>query len=92
MIGEKQFWDLGFGTEAMHLLCKVGFEMLNLHRIMLRVLSDNARAIKAYEKVGFVHEGTLREANFKNGKYIDMHVMSILRSEWQTMEVEHGEA
>ena len=92
VIGEKQFWDLGFGTEAMHLLCKVGFEMLNLHRIMLRVLSDNTRAIKAYGKVGFVHEGTLREANYKNGKYLDMHIMSMLRSEWQMMEVEHGEA
>lgn len=78
-IGEKQFWNQGIGTQVMRLLLKHGFETLNLNRIALRVFADNPRAIRAYEKAGFVHEGRLRQANFKNGRYRDEIVMSVLR-------------
>ena len=80
-IGEKRFWNQGYGSEAMRLLVKFGFETLNLHRIWLRVLANNLRAIHSYEKVGFVHEGRMREAEFKNGSYADTLLMSILESE-----------
>ena len=82
MIGDKTAWNKGYGTETMELLLKHGFETLNLHRIFLRVYSTNPRAIRAYEKAGFVHEGTMREAVYKNGKYADIHFMSVLRPEW----------
>lgn len=81
-IGDKTYWNNGYGAEAIRLLLKVGFETMNLHRIWLRVQGNNARAIHCYEKVGFVHEGRKREAEYKNGRYHDMILMSVLRDEW----------
>jgi RimJ/RimL family protein N-acetyltransferase len=81
MIGDKSYWDRGYGTEAVRLLCQHGFNTLNLNRIYLRVLENNPRAIRAYEKAGFTHEGRQRQAEFRKGKYIDMLVMSMLKGE-----------
>lgn len=81
-IGEKSYWNQGLGTEAVRLLCKHGFDTLNLNRIYLRVLDTNQRAIRAYEKADFTHEVRMRQAEFRNGRYIDMHVMSILKNEF----------
>ncbi len=85
-IGDKSVWNKGLGTESVQLLLEHGFETLNLHRIYLRVYSTNARARRSYEKVGFVLEGTLREAVYRQGKYADVLVMSVLRSEWSAVE------
>ena len=82
MIGEKQFWDKGFGTEAMRRMCQYGFEELNLHRIYLRVFEGNDRGKRAYQKVGFVYEGTMREARYHRGRYWDVDFMSIIKSAW----------
>jgi RimJ/RimL family protein N-acetyltransferase len=81
-IGETKYWDCGYGTKAMNLMLRHGFKTLNLNRIMLRVFSDNPRAIHVYEKCGFVHEGILRQAVFSNGSYKDEILMSILFDEW----------
>jgi diamine N-acetyltransferase len=81
-IGEKKFWNQGYGTSVMRLLLHYGFDTLNLNRIWLRVFSDNPRAVRTYEKAGFIHEGRQREAAFKRGKYVDTLLMSVLRSEW----------
>lgn len=81
-IGDKSFWNQGHGTEVMRLLLRYGFITLNLNRIYLRVFETNPRAIRAYEKAGFVHEGRMRQAEFRDGKYIDVLLMSVLRSEW----------
>jgi diamine N-acetyltransferase len=82
-IGEKSYWNQGYGTEAMGMLLKHGFQTLNLNRIFLRVFESNPRAIRAYEKAGFIHEGSLRHAEYKNGEYIHVLLMSVIRSEWQ---------
>ena len=82
-IGEKSFWNQGFGTKVMRLMLKHGFENLNLHRIWLRVFENNQRALRAYEKAGFTLEGKFREAQFIEGKYVDVMIMSMLQSEWQ---------
>ncbi len=82
-IGEKKYWNQGFGTHVMRLLLKHGFETLNLNRISLRVHEDNPRAARSYEKAGFIKEGVLRQARFYGGEYIDVRLMSVLRSEWK---------
>ena len=82
-IGEKDYWNKGFGREAALLTLKHGFEDLNLNRIYLYAFEFNTRAIASYKAAGFVHEGTLREAIFKNGRYYNVHVMSVIRSEWK---------
>lgn len=86
MIGDKTAWNQGYGTEAMQLMLKVGFDTLNLNRIFLHVFETNPRAIRAYEKAGFVHEGRLRQAECKNGQMIDILVMSVLREEWRAKD------
>lgn len=88
MIGDKSAWNQGLGTEAMNLLLRHGFESLNLNRIFLRVYADNPRARRSYEKAGFVLEGTLREAVFKRGRFGDIHIMSVLRAEWEARKKE----
>jgi len=82
MLGDKSIWNQGYGTEVMQLLLKHGFGTLNLNRLFLRVYEENRWAIRTYEKVGFRHEGRLREALYKNGHYQDVLMMSILRAEW----------
>ncbi|MFW5714024.1 MAG: GNAT family N-acetyltransferase [Brevefilum sp.] len=86
MIGEKSFWDRGYGTETMRLLLRHGFNTLNLHRIWLQVYAKNKRGIRAYEKAGFVYEGKYRQAHYQEGEYHDIHLMSVLKEEWQTRE------
>ncbi len=81
VIGEKRLWNQGYGHESVELLVRHGFDTLNLHRIWLRVYANNHGAIHCYEKAGFVHEGRLREAMYKNGKYVDILIMSILENE-----------
>jgi diamine N-acetyltransferase len=86
LIGDKSAWNNGFGTETMVLLLRHGFETLNLNRLFLRVYGANVRAVRAYQKAGFIEEGRMREAVFKNGRYDDIIIMSVLRSEWKTQE------
>jgi len=81
-IGEKAMWNQGYGTETARLILKHGFDTLNLNRIYLQVFSTNPRAIRAYEKAGFVHEGALRQAQYIDGQYVDVLWMSVLRTEW----------
>ncbi|HRF93713.1 MAG TPA: GNAT family protein [Aggregatilineales bacterium] len=81
-IGDPDDWGKGYGSDAMNILIRFGFMELNLHHISLNVFSYNPRAIKSYEKVGFVHEGKRREALYRDGIYHDMHIMGILQREW----------
>jgi RimJ/RimL family protein N-acetyltransferase len=89
-IGEKEEWNKGHGTDALRAICDFGFGALRLERIGLYVYAGNDRARRAYEKAGFVHEGTLRRAHFALGEHHDVHVMSLLRSEWQAQPRKRG--
>ena len=80
-IGEVGERGQGHGTEAVRQLVRFGFRELNLHRVYLNVFAHNASAIRAYEKAGFRREGVLREAAHIDGRYVDVVVMGILRSE-----------
>lgn len=83
VIGEKDYWGKGYGTDATLTHCGFGFTQMNLHRIFLHVYEFNTRAICCYEKCGFEHEGCLRQAIFKHGKYNDILVMGILEDEFR---------
>ena len=74
----RPWWRGGYGTDAVRTLCRFGFDHVNLHRITLYVNADNAQAISAYEKVGFMHEGRLREAAFVHGSRVDLLAMGLL--------------
>lgn len=88
MIGDKSEWNKGYGCEVMTLLLRHCFETLNLNRAYVRVYTENIRAVRSYEKAGFVLEGRLREAVYKIGKFDDVLIMSVLRSEWMSRRKE----
>jgi RimJ/RimL family protein N-acetyltransferase len=85
MIGDKDFWSRGFGTDAILTLLRFAFDEMNLNRVWLEVHDDNARAIACYRKCGFVEEGRLRQHRFKAGAYHDTIVMGVLASEFEAL-------
>lgn len=79
-------WNKGLGTEITQLVLRYAFEELGLHRVDLKVLEYNKRAIKCYRKCGFVQEGLEREGAFINGKYETDVLMSILEIEYHSLK------
>lgn len=82
-LGGPEEWGKGYGTETTRLLCAHGFEALKLNRIWLHVFADNERGLRAYARVGFQREGVLRQAAIRDGAYVDVITMSVLRGEWE---------
>jgi len=84
-LGEKDYWDKGYGGDALVTLMRFGFEELGMHKIELEVSPINKRAIACYKKCGFVLEGCGREHDFYRGRYTDILRMGILKNEWETI-------
>lgn len=76
----------GYGKDALRVALRFLFAINNFYRVGLTVFSFNERAIRLYESIGFRREGVLREALFRDGKRHDIHLMGILRSEWENGE------
>jgi RimJ/RimL family protein N-acetyltransferase len=81
-IGSEEKRGLGFGTEALGLLCDYGFNVLNLRSIHLKTYAFNTRAAACYRKVGFKDSGRLRQAHFYAGEYYDLLFMDLLSEEF----------
>jgi RimJ/RimL family protein N-acetyltransferase len=81
-IGEPGMRGHGYGTDATRVLLRYGFMEMGLNCIALEVFSFNAAGVRAYEKVGFKLDGTMRDFLFRDGKFHDMHLMSMTRAEW----------
>lgn len=81
-IFDPAYHGMGIGTAATKLLLKYGFETMHLHRIDLKVLEYNRRAIRCYEKCGFQQEGVLRESAYIDGKFYADILMGILDREF----------
>ena len=75
-------WGQGIMTEALDAMLKFGFEDYGLNRIVAKVMKDNVGSINVLRKLGFVYEGILRESLYKNGKYHDLMIFSILKNEY----------
>ena len=72
----------GLGEIVSKGVINYAFDQLNLRRIRLRVLANNSVAISLYQKLGFKKEGTLREEQFRNGVYIDVHLFGLLKADY----------
>ena len=83
MIGEPGDRGRGHGTDMLEALVGFGFARLRLERIWLDVYDFNPGARRVYERVGFQHEGVMRHAFFREGRFVDAHMMSILSGEWR---------
>lgn len=77
-IGDKNFWNQGYGTEAFSLLIDYGFNILNLENIMIEVFDYNERALKSYKKIGFKEIGRRRNAHKIAGKRYDIIFLDII--------------
>ena len=83
VIGAKEHWGKGYGREAITVLLEYGFHTLNLNRIALRVDADHPAAIRCYKNCGFVMEGEMRQVIFREGKFFNQYLMSVLREEYE---------
>ena len=82
VIGEKEYWGKGIGTEAVRLLFAHGFDKLNLNRIWLGTAASNRGMRTIAERLGMSIEGVLRKHLFLNGQYENVMQYGILRIEW----------
>ena len=89
-LGEADLWGKGYGSDALQLALRYAFDELNLHRVTLSVFEYNPRAIRAYQKAGFVEEGRVRGSFLRQGRRWDEIYMGILRQEWRALTVESG--
>ena len=78
----KDFRNKGYGTLAYKKLLDYCFSELKFHRVYLMVAEYNKIALHLYEKLGFKKEGVMRQALFREGKYFDYIMMSILEEEY----------
>ena len=83
VIGDPADTNQGYGSDALRAMLAFGFGELRLERIWLDVYAYKDRARRVYERLGFVHEGTLRHGLFRAGAFHDVHRMAILRAEWE---------
>lgn len=79
----REYWGQGYGQDAVRTLVDYAFRHLNMNKVYLEVLAGDERAVGAYRKAGFVEEGRLRQHAWANGKYEDVAMMGILRTEWE---------
>lgn len=80
-IGEDSCRGKGLGSDAANLIIEFGFNTLKLHKIFLRVFSDNKIAINSYEKAGFKIEGVFKDdICLSNGNFQDMTFMAIINN------------
>ncbi|HNX01866.1 MAG TPA: GNAT family protein, partial [Candidatus Cloacimonadota bacterium] len=82
-IGDRNYWNGGFGTEATKLVLDFGFNILNLINIDLHVIAFNARAIRCYEKCGFKQVGIRRQGYFVAGQYHDELIFDLLAEDFK---------
>jgi len=87
-IGEKEYWVKGTGTEVTINMLDLAFKQLILNRVMQTVSELNIAGKKAYQRAGFVKEGIIREAFYRNNKYHDKVVISVLYTEWLDKRVQ----
>ena len=83
---ERGHWNAGYGTDATRTMLRFAFAEMGLHRVQLDVVDTNTRAQRVYEKCGFQVEGRAREARFREGRWHDMVLMSVLAHEFMALD------
>lgn len=82
LLGDKDEWGKGYATEARMLMLNFAFNERGLERIFAEIIENNEASIKSLLKCGYKKEGILRNSVFKNGKFNNMIIMSVLKSEF----------
>lgn len=92
LIGDRALWGRGLGTRVTQAVVSWGFSQLNLHKVSLHVLSNNERAIRIYELLGFRREGILRDEQFRDGQFLDLVIMAVFEDQWRALHGSNTEA
>lgn len=88
-IGNKQYWNKGYGTEAKMLVLEYAFNTLNLRKICSMVYDFNTRSKRCLEKCGYHEEGIRKAHIYRNGHYCDEILMAVFRPDFEAKWVEH---
>lgn len=83
LLGDKEEWGKGYGTEARMQMLTFAFKERGLESIRDLVLEDNHVSIKLHERCGYVKEGTLRNSVFKNGRFYNQIIMAVLKDDFE---------
>lgn len=81
----KYYWNRGYGYDSLKTLLSYLFNKKKAHKVELEVIADNFKAIKLYEKLGFINEGIRRKKYFYENKYLDTVLMGILYDEYKNI-------
>jgi diamine N-acetyltransferase len=81
-IGEKAYWNQGYGREVLALLQEIAFEGMGMNRVTLRHTDFNERGHRCYLAAGFVEEGRLRQSEWVKGSFHADVIMSVLAEEY----------
>jgi RimJ/RimL family protein N-acetyltransferase len=82
ILGSRAHWGRGIGKVVASRLATVAFEEIGMHRILAVASSRNPASIACFQAAGFREEGRLRDANLRDGEFIDLVLLSLLRTEW----------
>lgn len=82
IIGEKDYWNRSYGTNAAMILINYAFNVLNLRKVKWRALEFNKRSINCAKKCGHKLEGVLKKEIFANGKYVDMVCLAVFKEDF----------
>ena len=86
-VGDDEYRNGGYGSDALRTLVSYGFNDLNLNRIWCEVY-DNNDALAVYEHIGFTKEGALRQSYYSEGRYWDAHILALLKEEFEKNDLE----
>lgn len=83
MIGEKDYWGKGIGTDAVSTICGYLFERLAFRRLTAGLMGVNLAMLRVFERVGFQREGVFRMQDYYEGKYVDHIYLGCFREEYK---------
>ena len=81
MVGDRSVWGKGIALSAMRLALNYSFHVLGLNKITLGVLSENVKAVRLFESLGFTREGCLKSHSLCNGVYQDVLLYGLMAEE-----------
>lgn len=73
----------GYGTDAVRVMCRYGFDVRGLRRLQIETLSDNTAMLRSAERNGFVREGVLRSSAWVMGEFLDEVLLGLLVEDWK---------
>jgi RimJ/RimL family protein N-acetyltransferase len=87
VLGEKSAWGRGIGGRSWSAITRYGFQVLNLHKITATVFEGNQPSLKCALKAGFNIEGRQKKQVYKNGLYVDLIHVGLLRDDWNNFQL-----